>query len=374
MKILILSVTAGQGHNATAKALAAMLEARSHEVEVADTFRKTSRMLYTFVDKGYLLAASRFKKLYGQGYYRLEKRKSNSYTSSFARLAYRAIAKKLNKFIKEKDPDVIVCAHVFSAMLLDIIKQRYGLRAKTVGIVTDFAMHPYWEETLRLDKLVLANDFLIPAALRKGFRREQLLTTGIPIHPKFSQGVGKREAKAALGFDPEKPLLLLMSGSMGYGNMVKLLKELDSSRHDFSIASVSGNNKKTFEAIEKESWKKPLQNIGYTDKVDLLMDAADCIVTKPGGLTASEALAKRLPLIIANPIPGQEVHNSEFLQNCGTAMGSSATHPLPDAVHLFFAHPRVRESMMENIELIRRPNASSDLCDAVEKLCTETKN
>ncbi len=373
MKILILSVTAGQGHNATAKALAAMLEARAHEVEVADTFHKTNRLLYTAVDKGYLLAASRFKKLYGKGYYRLEKRKSNSYTSSFARLAYRSIAKKLRKYIEKTDPDVIICAHVFSAMLLDIIKQRYGLRAKTVGIVTDFAMHPYWEETLRLDRLVLANEFLVPAALRKGFRREQLLTTGIPIHPKFESTTDKREAKTMLGLDPDKPLLLLMSGSMGYGNMVKLLKELDASRYDFSIVSVSGNNKKTYAAIEKETWKKPLKNISFTDKVDLLMDAADCIVSKPGGLTASEALAKRLPLIIANPIPGQEVHNSEFLQNCGAAMAASATHPLPDAVHLFFAHPRVRLSMLENIELIRRPSASSDLCAEVEKLVKEAK-
>ncbi len=371
MKILILSVTAGQGHNATAKALAGLLKERSHEVEVVDTFQKTNKMLYTFVDKGYLLAASRFKRLYGQGYYRLEKRKSNSYTPSFARFANKFIAKKLNRYIRENSPDVIVCAHVFSAMLLDIIKQKYGLEAKTIGIVTDFAMHPYWEETLRLDRVVLANDFLIPAALRKGFKREQIVTTGIPIQPKFAAHIEKREAKVKLGIDPDKPLVLLMSGSMGYGNMIKLLKELDAGGRDFCIASVSGNNKKTYLAIEKEKWQKKIYNIGFTDKIDLLMDAAECIVSKPGGLTASEALAKRLPMIIANPIPGQEVHNSDFLQNCGAAMQTNATCPLSDAVHLFFNHPLVHKTMLENIELIRKPDSSEALCREIEQLANE---
>ncbi len=374
MKILILSVTAGQGHNATSKALANLLTERSHTAEVVDTFRETNRLLYTFVDKGYLLAASRFKKLYGQGYYRLEKRKSNSYTPSFARFANKFIAKKLNRYIKATSPDVIVCAHVFSAMLLDIIKQKYGLDAKTIGIVTDFAMHPYWEETLRLDRVVLANQFLIPAALRKGFKREQILTSGIPIHPKFTKHTDKKEAKLALGMDPDKPLVLLMSGSMGYGNMIKLLKELDASGHDFAIASVSGNNKKIYHAIEKEHWQKTLYNIGFTDKIDLLMDAAECIVSKPGGLTASEALAKRLPMIISNPIPGQEVHNSDFLQNCGAAMETNATCPLGDAIHLFFKHPLVHKTMLENIELIRRPDAALTLCEEIENLAKEIKS
>lgn len=368
MKIMILSVTAGQGHNSTAKALASMLKERSHEVEIVDTFQKTNRFLYTCVDKGYLLAASRFKRLYGQGYYRLEKRKGNSYTPSLARFAYRLISKRINNYIKKADPDVVVSAHVFSSMLLDIIKEKYGLRAKTVGIVTDFAMHPYWEDALRLDRVVLANEFLLPAALRKGFKREQIITSGIPIHPKFAAQTEKKEAKAQLGFDPEIPLVLLMSGSMGYGNMIKLLKELDASAHRFAIVSVSGNNKKTFQAIEKETWQKPLYNIGYTDKVDLLMDAAECIVSKPGGLTASEALAKRLPMIIANPIPGQEVHNSDFLQNCGTAMETNATCPLSDAIHLLFSHPLVHTTMLQNIELIRKPNSSEALCLEIEKL------
>ena len=226
MKIMILSVTAGQGHNATAKALASMLEARQHTVEIIDTFKSTSRLLYTLIDKGYLIAASRFKRLYGQSYYSLEKRKSNSYTPSFARFANRFVAAKLWKMIRKKDPDVIIAAHVSPAMLLDIIKQKHSLRAKTIGIVTDFVMHPYWEETLRLDRLVLASEFLTPSALRKGFRPEQILTTGIPIHPKFNTSVPKEQAKEILGLDKDLPYLLLMSGSMGYGNMVKLLKEL----------------------------------------------------------------------------------------------------------------------------------------------------
>jgi processive 1,2-diacylglycerol beta-glucosyltransferase len=371
MKILILSVTAGQGHNATAKAIACMLEERGHQTQIVDTFLRAGRMLYEIVSKGYLLSSSEFKLLYGKFYYRLEKRKSNSFMPSVARFSYKAIAKKIHNAIEEYDPDAIISTHCFSSMVLDIVKQRYSLRAKTVGVVTDFVMHPYWEEALRLDRLVIANELLIPAAVRKGFTQEQILPTGIPINPKFSTKVDQKEARRRLGLDPNKPTLLMMSGSMGYGNMVKVIKELDKMETNFQIIVVCGSNKDAYRDIAKESWQKTLLNIGFSDEVELLMDAADCIISKPGGLTTSESLAKNLPMIICNPIAGQEERNTEFLQNCGAAMAISGAYSLTDAVYQFFHFPKLIESMHQSIDIIRKPNATCDLCDVLEQLAAE---
>jgi processive 1,2-diacylglycerol beta-glucosyltransferase len=134
------------------------------------------------------------------------------------------------------------------------------------------------------------------------------------------------------------------------------------------LICVCGNNKKAKEEIDAQSFTHRVLNFGYTDKIDLLMDAADCIVTKPGGLTTSEALAKRLPMIIANPIPGHEDRNAEFLLNSGAAAMASKTARLTDVVYQLFYHPERLEQMRANIDLIRKPNAAADLITLIESL------
>ncbi|MCQ2385447.1 MAG: galactosyldiacylglycerol synthase [Clostridia bacterium] len=371
MKVLILSVTAGNGHNAAAGAIADMLKKQGVECKIDDTFLRINKMLYTVIAKGYLLLSSDFKHIYGSSYYRLEKRKGNSYAPSFTRFYYRFLIKRIYRAIQDYDPDVIVSTHCFPATMLDIIKEKKGLRAKTVGIVTDFVMHPFWEECLRLDKLVIANELLIPAAMRKGFNREQILPIGIPINSKFKNRTPKQEARRQLGLDPEKDTLLIMSGSMGYGHITRTLEELDRQPKDYQNIVVCGNNREAKEAIGKKVWKKTILNLGFVSNVELLMDAADCIVSKPGGLTTSEALAKELPMIIFDPIAGQEERNVEFLQNCGAAMAISGAYSLSDAIYQFFHFPKLIESMHQSISYIRKPDSTEDLCRAILSLCGE---
>ncbi len=373
MKVLILSVTAGEGHNSTAKALKAGLEEHGVFCTLEDTFLKVNSALYKIMSKGYLLASEDFKLLYG-GFYRLaEARKRNAFLPSPTRLMYRNISRKIYRLIQETDPDVILYTHVFSGILLDVIKQRVPLRAKTVGIVTDFVMHPYWEEVLRSDHIVVANEMLVPSAVRKGFNRTQVLPLGIPIHPKFGKSIDKEEARAKIGILPNTPTILLMSGSMGYGKITKTIKELDLLPLDFQMIVVCGNNKKIKADIDALRLSKNLLCLGYVDNVDLLMDAADCLISKPGGLTTSEALAKGLPMIICNPIPGQEERNTEFLQNMGAAMAVSGTYALTDAIHQFFSSKELIKCLHHSINLIAKPNALEDICQKIFSLSDEEK-
>ncbi|NLD88267.1 MAG: galactosyldiacylglycerol synthase, partial [Clostridiales bacterium] len=106
----------------------------------------------------------------------------------------------------------------------------------------------------------------------------------------------------------------------------------------------------------------------FVDNVDEMMDAADCIITKPGGLTTTESLAKQLPMIILNPIPGHEERNSEFLTNNGVAIEVTKTFPLEDAMHFMFHNPRRLELMKESISLCAKPNATNDIADLVHRL------
>lgn len=373
MKILILTVTAGEGHNSTAAAIQASLESKGFECEVLDTCLRINRGLYNLISKGYLLATADFKKAYAWAYAKLENRKANSFTPSFTRSTYRMIKRRIMKHIHEYQPDVIVYTHIFAGVLLDVIAEREPLGANTVGILTDFVMHPFWEEALHTDRVVIPNEMLLPAARRKGLRDDQILPIGIPIRPQFSTAIPKEEARARLGLDPDRPTVLLMGGSMGYGSLAKTLCELDDSPVDCQMICVCGRNEKVKAEIDGIQFRKKLLNFGYTNEISLLMDAADCIVSKPGGLTTSEALAKRLPIVICNPIPGQEDRNTDFLLNNGAAVKVTKAARLSDVLYQLFLHPERVELMKQNIDLIRKPHATEDLATAILALPPKKK-
>ena len=205
---------------------------------------------------------------------------------------------------------------------------------------------------------------LIDEAKRKGFREEQILTTGIPIHPKFARALEESEAKVKLGLDASLPTLLLMNGSMGSRSLIGSLRRLDKMEERFQIIVVCGNDKKTLRRIMRKTWVHPVLSFGFTDQIPLIMDASDVIITKPGGLTTSEALARRLPLISFAPIPGHEARNDELLSKEGVAISCSKKSALPDAVRKALL-PEVREEMLAAIDRIRKPNAVEDLCNEI---------
>lgn len=365
MKVLILSITAGQGHNTTAVAISSYLESLGAECRVLDTFSYINRLLGGTVSKVYLSSVENAKTLYASVYKKLERRKKNGNKLSATRVANMLLIKKMKKYIDIYDPDVIVMTHIFAGIIIDIMKQRHTIRAKTIGIVTDLCMHPYWEEGIHLDYVVVANEYMVPMAKKKGFNDEQILPLGIPIHPKFAKKQSKEEARSSLGLDPNKMTLMMMSGSMGYGNPEDNLLALDRIPHDFQIINVCGSNVEAKNAIDALKVNKTLLNYGFTSNIDVLMDASDCIIGKPGGLTTSEALAKGLPMIIVNPIPGQEERNVQFLLNIGAAVTVTDTVSLEDMVTELFGNPERLELMRNSIGLISKPDSTKDICEFI---------
>jgi processive 1,2-diacylglycerol beta-glucosyltransferase len=268
------------------------------------------------------------------------------------------------------DPDAIVYTHVLAGILLDDIKVRYGLRAKTIGIVTDFRLHPYWEEVTHLDYVVCADKRMTYSVCQKGFSRDKILPLGIPIHPKFTEEIPKPKARQMLGME-DKMTLLVMGGSMGFGDMVENVKTLDALDIDYQIVVICGNNKDAFDQLSSLETSKKLYVYGFVNNVEIFMSAADLIVTKPGGLTSSEALAKRLPMIIVNPIPGQEDRNVEFLLNNGAAVATSKTLRLDEAVWMCLHDTEHLKSITSAIDQIRHPDSTKRICEFAVKLAEE---
>ena len=367
MKVLILSVTAGQGHNSTAKAIADYFKTVNVESEIYDTYQHISAVLAKTIDKGYNVSINNMSKLYATMYHKWETRKDDKDfdKNSPMRAFHSFLSRKINAYIKEYCPDTVVCTHPLPGMIMDILKKKNRVSVPVYCILTDFVFLPYWEEAHNADYIVTATELLNLQAFKKGFKRSQILPFGIPINPKFAKHDSKQKTRRTIGLDPNKFTILLMGGGVGYGRMYDTLMEIDALNVDCQIIVVCGRNEKAKEKIDAEITRKQVLCLGFVDNVDQLMDASDCIITKPGGITTSEALAKNLPIIIINPIPGQEERNTEFLLNNGVAMHVTKTCPLDEVIFQFFFFPEKIENMKKNINLLRRPNSAKDTCEFI---------
>lgn len=365
MKVLFLSVTAGQGHNQAAKVVMEYLKDRNVECTMLDTFEYINPILSESIAKGYLISTKFTPTVYGKLYRLAEKHERRDSKLSITKLTNSILSRKLISFLNDYDPDVIVCTHIFSAQIISHLKRK-GLAAKTIGIVTDFTIHPFWEET-DLDYYITASELLNLQMMKKGIDISKVKAIGIPIHTKFSEKRTTQEARSLLGME-DRTTVLVMSGSMGYGNVAHIIEQMNRLDMDFQIISVCGHNEALKRKIDSFKTQKKIYNFGYVDNVDVMMDASDCIVSKPGGLTVSESLAKGLPLIMINPIPGQEDRNVEFLLNNGVGMKISSTFPIDEALYQILYDGWRQNHMKEAIKYLAKPNSTRDLAELIMQM------
>jgi processive 1,2-diacylglycerol beta-glucosyltransferase len=358
MNVLILSVTAGQGHHQTGLAISNYLEKNGHTSYQLDCYEYLSPLIKEMISSGYLMSTKYSPALYGRFYRLAEKLDEFENTNLLSMITNSIFYRKMLNFIEDFKPDIIICTHVFASVLLSHIRKK-GLTTTSIGIITDFTIHPYWGFS-NLNYYVIANEYLIPAIINKGIPKEKVLPVGIPIFEKFSKKIDKKLARVALSIQ-DINTILIMGGSMGFGNILKTIQKIDKNKLNFQIITVCGNNDRLKHTIDNLETQHKIYNYSYVSNVDVLMDASDCIITKPGGLTTSEALAKELPMLISKPIPGQEDRNLDFILNFGCGMKISKTTPIDELISQFFVNDVKKDIMINNIKLIKKQNSVQDL-------------
>jgi len=364
LKVLILTVSTGQGHIQTGKAIAESFEKRGAQCEVLDVYKYISPFLSDSLEKGYLFTTQYAGKAYGTIYGMLEgKKHKEGRVSFFAAVNNAVTSSKLGKYIDDLKPDVVISTHIFCAEVMTHLKKKMPYLLN-VGIVTDFTIHPFWEDT-DMDYYITASHLLNLQCVKKGISLEKVFPIGIPINEKFSTKISKSEARAKLGIE-DAPTVMFMMGSMGFGDMPKLISKIDSLEIDFQLLCVCGRNDAAKEKISAKKWKHKVHTYGYVDNVDVMMDASDFIITKPGGLSMSESLAKGLPTILLNPIPGHENRNREFFLNNGVSMAVTKTFPIEEAVFQMLTNDWKMKNGADAVEYIGKPNAGADLYDVLK--------
>lgn len=363
MKALILSISTGQGHHATGEAVQNVFESKGVKCRTIDAYEYIEPRLSKLVSKGYSVSTSHVPKVAARAYDLAVKKNKPSKRMSVTKATTTVMAWDLKKFIQLYDPSIIVCTHVLSSMLVSTMKTKEWTDALTVGVVTDFTVHPMWQDAAELDYFVIPNELLEFQMRKKGISAEKLLPFGIPIKPEFSERGDRKEARRKLVLDENMPTVLLMSGSMGYGKMDKSIERLDKMDIDFQTIAVCGNNKEMAKKIKNKKLRKRFDVYGYVNHIDIMMDASDCVITKPGGITSSEALAKGLPMIMTNPIPGHEMRNAEFMLNNGIALYATKSFPLDEAIFSLFRNPERLDDIRATIDIYGKRNSTENLCD-----------
>ena len=348
-RLLILSASAGAGHNRAAEAVHESARAYSPGVatEWVDSLKYTNRLFARLYERSYVWMASYSPSLWGilykQAGKNVERRKLDKVIELHDRLTYR----KLMGHVEEFRPDAAICTHFLPANVLLAKK----LSIPVYVVVTDFDAHTLWLNRKAAGYFVASDEVKVQLA-RYGYPANRIRVTGIPIPPVFSQDAPAPPA--------DKPRLLMMSGGFGMGHMEEVLERLLAIKNPFHLTVVAGKNEKMRKKLEAISAGRAEVH-GFVTNVHELMGRSDLIITKSGGLTVSECLAKRLPMVIFSPIPGQEECNADYLLEHGAAVKARTLDVLDFKVLELLENPARLDMMKRAAGAIARPFAGRDI-------------
>ena len=372
MKVLIITAPLGNGHNACAKALKKHYDNLGAECTVLDLYEYISPHLKSFIEAAYfwtMKSAMSVRPLANELYMMNERTEPRAHF--ITDLQNDILASALCKYIDENRPDIIICTQVYAAQVVSRLRRENKTNALTCAIITDFTVQTYWQDTQNIDYIVTYSPMLSQQCSNRGIPQSKILPVGIPIDEKFSLSVPQDKARRQLGYSRDKFCVLVMSGGMGYGKISRCVQDMDKRFDNIQFVVVCGSNESLYKDMQQVKTKNEMHLLGYSNQVELLMDAADCIVTKPGGITASEALAKHLPIITYDPLPGMEENNVVFLVNMGCAISSEKNFPVELCLGLLINSKTRIKNLKEAMADIAKPNATAVLVDFLEKLYKE---
>lgn len=374
MHILILSSSTGGGHNAAGEAIQEKLLMMGHQAVFLDIFTLSSQRAANFVAQAYIRTARGLPHLFGFIYKlggAVGKILHRVHLNSPVYLANSLMARPLQCYLDVHDFDAVVMPHLFPAETVTYMKRHGMLSIPSVAVATDYTCIPFWEET-DCDCYIIPHEDLADEFSAHGIAREKLFPYGIPVKSAFTRPKDPCAARARLHLPADKPIYLIMSGSMGFGSILLFSFELARRcKNGEQIVIICGNNRKLKRTLKHEfRHNKNVHIIGYTTHVDDYMDACDVIYTKPGGLTSTEALVKHVPIVHTAPIPGCETRNREFFVSRGMSAAAQHIRTQVSQGRMLLETEAVREGMLCAQQIHARPDAAERICSLLESLTT----
>ena len=372
-KILVLYATAGIGHKKASMAIkAAFDELKFNDVEVKleDALDYTNRFFKWTYLKAYLLLVNKFPALWGFMYYLTDNFYANLIIAKIRRLNNWCNSRRLARYLVTEKPDVIISTHFFASEVISELKRAGVVASRLVTVVTDYRLHSWWLSKAA-DMYVVAGQDAYDDLIKWKVPAQKIKILGIPIEPVFTKKLDKAKILRDANLKEGVFTILVVGGGFGVGPIEEIIKTVGNVAYPIQIITVCGHNEELVKKLEAltPSIKAKVKICGFVNNVYEYMDVADILISKSGGITVSESLAKELPMVIIAPIMGQETRNSDYLIKHGAAVKIAKPSDLKEVVEDLVSHPEKAAAMKDAIRAIKKPLACYDIAKLAKDLC-----
>lgn len=361
MKILVIHASAGAGHLKAAEALYhGIKKSTDHDVFLVDALDYSSFLFKRFYKETYFFLISKIPWMWGFSFWLLDL----SWLQPLVRIVRRVHnvlnTKKLHRFLCEEKFDCILMTHFMPTEVAAALKRKGRISSKLITVVTDFDVHKIWLAD-GIDVYAAASDWTKEKLKRIGIVQEQIFVSGIPTDEKFSVSVDVSSLRKKLGLRENLFTVLVATGSFGIGPIEEIVNVLEG----FQIIVVCGHNKSLYKKLSAEH-SNLVNVLGLVDNMHELMAASDAMVTKPGGLSISEALVSQLPLIFFNAIPGQETGNIKVLKAHGIGISGCSINQIGKELEKMKSSKDVFLAALKKTRALARPSAVKDIISLIK--------
>src|SRR3989338_3213429 len=360
-RILLMYISKVSGHRQATVAIQQALRQLEPDIEAPaiNGFGYAYPILEKIVNKAYLSVIKRTPKVWD---YLYDNPKIVKNSQSIQNFLYKTSHEKIEKLIRRHRPQAVVCTQAFPCVMVADYKMSHRRDILIIGVLTDFSPHSYWINE-GVDYYVVPSEEVKERLVAKGAAPERVRVYGIPLRPRFNEPVDRTVIAGKMGLDPAAPTILVMGGGQGLGPIKKIVKSLGRMNMYVQIIVLSGINKKILNSLRRyaAAADKRILVFEFVNNVEELMTLADLIITKSGGMTTAESLAKGLPMVIVNPIPGQEMRNADFLIQQGIGIRVHDVDDVGKEAEVLLRSPERLAAMRKSALVHAKPHASMDI-------------
>ena len=362
MKVLILSANTGQGHNSCAQAIRETFESHGEQCEIVDVLGLVSVRLSRSVSQNHEKSYRKTPRLSNAGYRFLEHHPDMFAPQKFVYKVMRTGRKQISQCIREGGYDTVICTHVIAAMILTSAIQEEHLEIRSAFVATDYSCSPGVNGT-QLMYYFIPHESLVKAFADAEVPLDRIFPTGIPVRKAFAPASDQVRLKKQFGIEPDHSHLLVMCGSMGCGPIPVMVRTIAASMpDDWEITVVCGTNEELKNELCQEHQNHAGVHIrGYEKEMPALLASADLYLTKPGGLSTSEAAAAAVPMVLVDAVAGCEENNLRHFVKLGMAVTADTAMEVAEVcVELM-----EEQEMLAEMKQKMRRNASGSAAEAM---------
>ncbi|MCM8800300.1 MAG: hypothetical protein NC900_06245 [Candidatus Omnitrophica bacterium] len=356
-RLLIIYASAGEGHRRAGEAIFKYLKEKiDKEVSIIDALDFSNFLFKRFYRNGYSFLVKNLPFLWRIAY-TISRFK---FSKSIRFIVNRLNMQRLENYILEYKPDIILSTHFLSIEVVDYLKRKKFISSESVVVITDFGVHHYWVFR-SVDKYMVAFPSTKEELILFGIKEDKISVTGIPVDLKFSINLNRDFLYKKFNLKEGLFTVLIVTAGFGLGPIDKLVEILSK---EIQLIVICGYNLRLYKRLERRNYQN-VRLFGFVENMEELMDVSDMIITKPGGLTISEALVKKLPMIFISPIFGQEIDNIKILRKMGIGLVLEDIYKIKDFILRCKSDPKILSLMKQKISQIRKPLAVKEIVDAL---------